>query len=120
MAQKADRNLLLGILTLQVDFITRDRLIAAMLAWSVEKGRPLEDILVSKGDLDPADRDALRGMLDRHIARDGATVASPSALSTDSGVISEIWRTAFDPDVRSSLGHARSSSEAHATGARNQ
>jgi hypothetical protein len=33
MPQTADRNLLLGILALQTDFITRDALIAAMLAW---------------------------------------------------------------------------------------
>ena len=34
MAQSAaDRNLLFGILALQMDFITRDALIAAMNAW---------------------------------------------------------------------------------------
>jgi hypothetical protein len=46
MILSADRNLLLGILALQTDFITRDALIAAMLAWSVARYRPLEDILV--------------------------------------------------------------------------
>jgi hypothetical protein len=62
--QSADRNLLLGILALQTDFITRDALIAAMLAWSVAKHSPLEDILVDQGALDPADRDLLRPMVD--------------------------------------------------------
>jgi hypothetical protein len=46
MPQTADRILLLGILALQTDFITRDALIAAMLASSVAKHRPLENILV--------------------------------------------------------------------------
>jgi hypothetical protein len=59
MPPTADRNLLLGILALQTDFITRDALIAAMLAWSVAKHRPLEDILVDQGALDPAYRDLL-------------------------------------------------------------
>jgi eukaryotic-like serine/threonine-protein kinase len=46
MPQTADRNLLLGILALQTDFITRDALIAAMNAWALERHRPLEDLLV--------------------------------------------------------------------------
>ena len=56
----ADRNLLFGINALQNDFITRDALIAAMNAWVLEKHRPLGEILVERGDLDPADRDAAR------------------------------------------------------------
>jgi hypothetical protein len=59
MPQTADRNLLLGILALQTDFITRDALIAAMNTWALQKHRPLEDILVDQGALDPADRDSL-------------------------------------------------------------
>jgi hypothetical protein len=64
MPPTADRILLLGILALQTDFITRDALIAAMLAWSVAKHRPLEDILVDQGALEPAYRDLLRSMID--------------------------------------------------------
>jgi hypothetical protein len=59
MPTSADRNLLLGILALQTDFITRDALVAAMLAWSVAKHRPLEDILVDQAALEPVDRDLL-------------------------------------------------------------
>lgn len=33
MAAPSDRNLLFGILALQLDFISRDHLIAAMHAW---------------------------------------------------------------------------------------
>jgi hypothetical protein len=38
----ADRNLLFGILALQMDFIGRDALIAAMNAWVLDKSKPLE------------------------------------------------------------------------------
>jgi hypothetical protein len=41
MPPTADRNLLLGILALQTDFITRDALIAATNAWALERHRPL-------------------------------------------------------------------------------
>jgi hypothetical protein len=40
----ADRNLLFGIVALQMDFITRDGLIGAMNAWALEKHRPLADL----------------------------------------------------------------------------
>jgi hypothetical protein len=80
MPQTADRNLLLGILALQTDFINRDALVAAMLAWSVAEHRPLEDVLVDQGALDPAYRDLLRPMVDGHIARHGGPEASHAAL----------------------------------------
>jgi hypothetical protein len=41
----ADRNLLFGILALQMDFISRDALVAAMNAWVLEKSKPLGEFL---------------------------------------------------------------------------
>src|SRR5258708_575489 len=102
MPQTADRNLLLGILALPTDFITRDALIAAMLAWSVAKHRPVEDILVDRGALDPADGDALRAMLERRIARHGDAAASLAAL-TKIGSAHEVFGQITDPEVQASL-----------------
>ena len=45
----ADRNLLFGILALQMDFLTRDHLIAALNAWVLEKHKPLAQILEEQG-----------------------------------------------------------------------
>ena len=56
----ADRNLLFGILALQMDFIGRDALIAAMHAWVLDKAKPLGDILVEQRALDPTDAHAAR------------------------------------------------------------
>src|SRR5262245_1143257 len=47
----ADRNLLFGILALQMDFINRDQLIAAMNAWVLDKAQPLGQILCAQGAL---------------------------------------------------------------------
>ena len=44
-AASADCNLLFGILALQLDFITRDQLIAAMNAWVLDKSKALGDVL---------------------------------------------------------------------------
>ena len=67
----SDRNLLLGIVALQMDFISRDALIEAMHAWTLEKTRSLSEILVENGALDPADRSVLENLVERHIARHG-------------------------------------------------
>src|SRR5438552_969227 len=46
--RSSDRNLLFGVLALQMDFITRDDLIAALHAWVLAKHRPLGELLVER------------------------------------------------------------------------
>ena len=53
-AQENDRNLLFGILALQMDFISRDALVAAMNAWVLAKQRPLGEILLEQKALPKA------------------------------------------------------------------
>ena len=48
---QSDRNLLFGILAVQMDFIGRDELVAAMHAWVLDKGKPLGLILQERGAL---------------------------------------------------------------------
>ena len=67
----ADRNLLFGILALQMDFVSRDPLIAAMNAWVLDKRGSLGELLVARGSLDPDDLALLEPTVDRHIARHG-------------------------------------------------
>jgi hypothetical protein len=47
----ADRNLLFGILALQLDFINKDDLMGAMHAWVLDKARPHGQVLVGQGTL---------------------------------------------------------------------
>jgi hypothetical protein len=58
----SDRNLLFGILALQLDFIGRDALIAAMNAWVLDKARPLGAILQDQGTLAQDERAVLDGV----------------------------------------------------------
>ena len=55
----ADRNLLFGLLALQNGLIDQDQLVAAFQAWTRDKGRPLADHLVARGDLDADDSAAV-------------------------------------------------------------
>ena len=50
----ADRNLLFGILALQMDFISRDQLIAGMQAWALDKSKPFGEILSTQKALTPS------------------------------------------------------------------
>jgi hypothetical protein len=68
-SQAADRNLLFGILALQMDFITREALIAAMGSWVLEKYRPIGEIMVERGRLDRKLHFLLEQMVDAHIER---------------------------------------------------
>jgi hypothetical protein len=69
----AARNLLLGIIALQMDFISRDALIAAMHAWVLNKATPLSRVLLDQGALNESRR-ALqpRDVADHHCSGAGA------------------------------------------------
>ncbi len=104
MSQPAtDRNLLFGILALQMDFINRDALVDAMNAWLVQKHRPLGEILEERGALSPADRGLLEPLVRRHVEQHGddpaRSLASLSAASSLRRGLGEI----ADPEVAASV-----------------
>jgi eukaryotic-like serine/threonine-protein kinase len=107
----ADRNLLFGITALQNDFITRDALIAAMNAWALEKHRPIGDVLVERGALNPGDRDALEAMIARRLAKHGDDpAASLAAMSSIESVAADLRRAVGDPEVLESIAHVSTES----------
>jgi eukaryotic-like serine/threonine-protein kinase len=67
----ADRNLLFGILALQMDFVKRDSLIAAMNAWVLRKDQPIGEILVEQGTMAEDERRVLDLLVEKHLARHG-------------------------------------------------
>src|SRR5206468_8322863 len=100
LRRDSDRNLLFGILALQMDFITRDALVAAMNAWVLEKHRPLGEVLVERGALDPKFRALLEPMVAAHVERHGGDpAASLAALSSAGGLAADLHRSIADPEV---------------------
>jgi tetratricopeptide (TPR) repeat protein/tRNA A-37 threonylcarbamoyl transferase component Bud32 len=102
-----DRNLLFGILALQMDFISRDALIAAMHAWVLDKARPLGQILVDQGSLTLERHTLLHALVREHLKahhddpqQSLAALATPTALPDQLGSIA-------DADLQASLGHVR-------------
>src|SRR6516162_4581790 len=102
----ADANLLYGMLALQMNFVGRDALLAAMQAWVFDKARPLGQILQEQGQLTPERRQALDHLLAEHLKTHNddphqslAAVAVPDALRDDLCCLA-------DPDVQASLAGA--------------
>jgi tRNA A-37 threonylcarbamoyl transferase component Bud32 len=62
-----DRNLLLGVLALQMDFVPQEALVAAMRAWAFDKSRPLGDILAGEGHLSPERLRLLNALVEEHL-----------------------------------------------------
>src|SRR5262249_15201185 len=106
MAPNADRDLLFGIIALQMDFITRDQLIAAMNAWVLEKNQPLADMLVKQRALQSRHRALLEPMVDAHIEQHGDAQHSLAAVSAGPSSC-EALAAIPDADVQASLGHVR-------------
>src|ERR1700682_6550445 len=101
----ADRNLLFGILALQMDFISRDALIKGMNAWVLEKSKPLGQILADQGAM-PADlRNFVEAMIDKHLQVHGNDPQkSLAAVGSASSVRDELRKIA-DADLHASLAH---------------
>jgi serine/threonine-protein kinase len=100
----ADRNLLFGILALQLDFIGRDALIAAMNAWVLDKSKPLGQILLDQGQLSPERLQLLEALVAEHLkSHHDDPQQSLGALSSASALPPELSQLA-DDQLQASLG----------------
>jgi serine/threonine-protein kinase len=99
----ADRNLLFGILALQMDFISRDALIAAMNAWVLDKAKSLGEILVNQQALRPDQHAALDVLVGMHLeCHEDDAEKSLAAISVPALLHREL-RSLGDNDVDASL-----------------
>src|SRR5262245_43031686 len=102
-APGSDRNLLFGIVALQLNFIDRDALVGAMHAWVLDKSRPLGHILQEQGRLAADVRGMLDGLVDRHIRDHGGdpqqSLAALSSVSSARAALQPI----LDSDLQASI-----------------
>ncbi len=92
MSRSADRNLLFGILALQLNFVTRDQLIAGMHAWVLNKSTSLGEIFVAQQSMEAEQYRLLDALVEKHVEKHGGSVTqSIQQLSS------------VDPQVTSSL-----------------
>jgi tetratricopeptide (TPR) repeat protein/tRNA A-37 threonylcarbamoyl transferase component Bud32 len=106
--------LLFGILALQMDFLGRDDLIAALHAWVLEKSKSLGQILLDQGKLSPPRLQLLDALVSEHLqAHQDDPQQSLAALSSASPVWQAL-RQITDVDVRASLTYVSAAAEATA------
>ena len=66
-----DRNLLIGVLALQMDFIDRDQMVAAMHTWISNKAHSLDRILLEQYALEDETHALLVALVDKHLEMHG-------------------------------------------------
>jgi tetratricopeptide (TPR) repeat protein/serine/threonine protein kinase len=101
----ADRNLLFGILALQMDFISREHLIAAMNAWVLEKQTSLGDILLRHGALHDDTLALLEAIVRKHLELHGGDPQASLAAVSSVGSLRRDLEQVMDADVQASLAH---------------
>jgi tetratricopeptide (TPR) repeat protein len=102
----ADRNLLFGLLALQMDFLSREQLLEAMLAWMLEKQTPLGEILTRRGVLTEDDRADIERLVEKHVRRHGGEPrASLAAVRVEPDLHASL-SALEDDDIQSSLAPA--------------
>src|SRR5215213_2498819 len=93
-SQPADRDLLFGLLALQMGLATSDQLIGAMKAWLSERQTALGYILSHRGVLDDDDRADIDKLVGKHLKRHGgdprASIAALTIGPEDLGPIAEL------------------------------
>jgi serine/threonine-protein kinase len=99
----ADRNLLFGILALQMDFISRDDLVAAMHAWVLDKAKPLGQILVEQGALQKDSRALLDALVQKHLALHGGDAARSLAAAGTAEAVRQGLGQITDPELHATL-----------------
>ncbi len=67
----ADRNLLCGLLALQLRLVSREQLDEAMAAWDVDKSKTLGEIFVANKTLDPDQHQRLETQVEKQIGKHG-------------------------------------------------
>jgi serine/threonine-protein kinase len=98
----ADRNLIFGLLALQMDFVTREQLLDAMHAWMLDKQTPVGEILCRRGVLDSRRTRALDALVEMHVEQHGNPQASLAVLRVEPAIRRDLGQI-DDPEVQASL-----------------
>src|SRR4051812_16649859 len=96
----ADRNLLFGMLALQMDFISRDALIGGMHAWVLAKEKSLGQILVDQGALAADAHALLDALVKQHLAMHDNDPEKSLASVSSAGPVREQLKQITDPDLQ--------------------
>jgi WD40 repeat protein/tRNA A-37 threonylcarbamoyl transferase component Bud32 len=99
----SDRNLLFGVLALQMDFISRDALMKGMNAWVLEKTKPLGRILTEQGALRADLGQFVEAMIDKHLETHNNNPHESLAAVSAFGSVRQDLESIADADLEKNL-----------------
>jgi serine/threonine-protein kinase len=99
---ETERNLLFGVLALQLELLDCRQFADVCCGWAARKGESLADLLVARGWLTPIDRAEIERLLERKLRRHGGD-ARASLADLWGGFLRDALAEVDDPDVRKSL-----------------
>jgi serine/threonine protein kinase len=109
-ALAADRDLLFGLLALQVGLIDQDQLVVAFRAWTRDRARPLADQLADRDDLDPDQRAGVEAMVGLHLKKHGGDAGKSLAAIPAGRSTRESLAALGDPALEQTLAQLASGS----------
>ena len=99
----ADRNLLTGILALQLDFVARPTLINAVNTWVLDKPKSLGQILLEQGAITAEEHELLEALVEAHLRKHGGDPKASLESLTPIGAAREELEAISDPQLCASL-----------------
>jgi serine/threonine-protein kinase len=105
MSASSDRNLLFGILAMQMDFVRRGDLIAAMQAWILAKDKSLASHLVAAGALRNEHRELLEPLVEAHVRQHDNDPQLSLASVGSIGSLRDQLKHVCDSQLEASLAH---------------
>ncbi len=100
----ADRNLLFGVLALQMNFVGRDALVAAMHAWVLDKNKSLGHILHEQGQLTAGQHQALEALIVQHLQAHGDDAERSLQSLPAASSVRDLFTPIDDDELQASLG----------------
>jgi serine/threonine-protein kinase len=99
----ADRNLLYGMLALQMGFVNRDALLAGMRSWVFAKERPLGMLLQEQKALTAQQHQVLDAVVAEHIKAHGGDPQRSLAAAAQSSAVDASLESVADAELQASL-----------------
>lgn len=79
MSKTADQNLLIGVIAVQMEFISRDQFVSALGAWLLEKHTSLDELLLKHHFVDKDTQQILLSLVNKHLEIHGGDPRSSLA-----------------------------------------
>src|SRR4051794_31946404 len=98
-----DRNLLFGVLALQLELINQEQFADACAGWAIRKDTSLPDLLIERRWITAQDRDEVNRLMERKVKKNQGDVRRSLGTVADAQV-RDLLRDQADPAIRHSLG----------------